>query len=96
MNCVLKHIVYEVRIRFDEVIKCLQDLEVLAFFLMVDVETVLVLVQFHLIDCLFEFTTLLIHHFFAFLDLLLLFLELLDLAVDLLLHHLEQVLMLNF
>ena len=89
MNRVLEHVVNEVRVRFDEVVQGLQDLQVLTLLLMVDIKTILILVKFHLVHGLLQFTTLFFHHFLPLLDLLFLFLELLDLAVDLLLHHLE-------
>ena len=63
---------------------------------MEDVELVLVLVQLHAVDGLFQLCSLVLNHFFSFLDFLLLFLKLFDLLIDLLFHHLEQVLVLDF
>ena len=63
---------------------------------MEDVELVLVLVQLHAVNSLFQLCSLVLNHFFSFLDFLLLLLKLFDLLIDLLFHHLEQVLVLDF
>ena len=62
---------------------------------MEDVESILILVKLHLIDRLLKLISLLFDHLLSFLDLFLLVLELLDLLIDLLLHHLKKILMLN-
>jgi len=59
------------------------------------VEAHFVLVELHLGYGLFQFVSLILDHLFALFNFLFLFLKLLDLLVDLLLHHLEQVLMLD-
>ena len=89
MDGVFEHVVYEIRTWSDEVIEGLQDLQVLSLLFMKDVEPVLILVKLHLVDCLLELFSLLFDHLLPFLDLFLLVLKLLDLLVDLLLHHLE-------
>ena len=95
MDGVFEHVVYEIRTWSDKVIEGLQDLQVLSLLFMEYVEPVLILVKLHLVDSLLELVSLLFDHFLPFLDLFLLVLKLLDLLVDLLLHHLEEILMLN-
>lgn len=96
MDRVLEHVIHEVRIWLDEVVKGRENLEVLSLLFVEEVEAHLVLVELHLGNRLFEFISLVLNHLLSFLDFLFLFLELLDLFVDLLFHHLKQVLMLDF
>ena len=63
---------------------------------MEQIETHFVLVELHFVDGRLQLVSLVLDHLFPLLDLLFLFLELFDLLVNLLLHHLKQVLMLNF
>ena len=53
------------------------------------VESVFILIQFHLVQGLFELVALLLDHLLSFFYFLLFVLELFDLFIDLLLHHLE-------
>ena len=62
---------------------------------MEQIEPDFILVELHFVDRRFELASLLIDHFFPLLDLLLFLLQLLDLFIDLLLHHLKQVLVLD-
>ena len=96
MNSIFEHVVHEVRVWLDEVIQGTQDFQILSFLLVEQIESYLILVQLHFVDGGLEFISLVINHLFSLLDLFLLLLELLDLLVDLLLHHLEEVLMLDF
>ena len=96
MNCILEHVVDEVWIWLDEIIQGAQNLQVLSLFLMEQIETNFVLVELHFVYGRFQLVSLVLDHLFPLLDLLFLFLELFDLLVNLLLHHLKQVLMLNF
>jgi len=93
---VLEHVVDEVRVGPDEVVESLQHLQVLSLLLVEQVEADLILVKLHFVDRLPQLLALVFNHLFSFLDLFLFLLELLDLFVDLLLHHLEQVLVLDF
>ena len=49
VNGILEHVVYEVGVRLDEVVKCRQDLQILPLLLMEQVEPDFILVQFHLV-----------------------------------------------
>ena len=95
MNGILEHVVHKVRRRLDEVIDSLEHLQVLPLLLVEQVELVLILVELHSIDGLLEVVPLILDHLFSLLDFFLLFLQLFYLLVDLLLHHLEQVLVLD-
>jgi len=92
---VLEHVVNEVGIGFDEVIQHLQLLNLLAFVVVEQIEVDLIAVQLHVLhrvdQILFLFKNLLIPLFELFLFLL----KLSDLFIDLLLHHLVQVLLLD-
>jgi len=92
---VLEHVVNEVGIGFDEVIQHLQLLNLLAFVVVEQIEVDLIAVQLHVLhrvdQILFLFKDLLIPLFELFLFLL----KLSDLFIDLLLHHLVQVLLLD-
>ena len=55
----------------------------------------LILVEFHLVNSRLELISLFLNHFLTLLYFLLLLLELLDFFVNLLFHHLKQVLMLD-
>jgi hypothetical protein len=96
MNCVLEHVVDKVRIRFDKVIEGAQNLQVFSLLLMEKIEAYLILIELHFVHSRLEFVSLVLDHLFSFLDLLFLFLELFNFLINLFLHHLEQVLMLNF
>ena len=89
MDCVLKHVVDEIRIWFDEVIKGAQNLQIFSLLLMEKVEAHLVLVQLHLVDGRLKLVPLVFDHLFSFFNFLFLLLKLFDLLIDLLLHHLK-------
>lgn len=96
MNCILEHIVHKVRVWFDKVIKGAQNFQIFSLFLVEKVETNFILIELHFVDSRLEFVFLVLDHLFSFLDLLFLFLELLDFLINLFLHHLKQVLVLDF
>ena len=96
MNGILKHIVYKVWVWLDELVQSLENLEILLLLLMEQVESNLILIELHLVHCRFELIPLFFNHLFSLFDFLFLFLELLDLLVNLFFHHLEEVLVLNF
>ena len=62
---------------------------------MEDIESIFILIQFHLVDGLLELVALFLDHFLPLLNFFLFFLKLLDFFIDLLFHHLKQVLMLD-
>ena len=95
MDGVFEHVVYKIRTWSNEVIEGLQDLQILSLLFVENIEPVLILVKLHFIYSLFKLVPLFFNHLFSFLYLFLLVLELFDLLVDLFLHHLEQILMLN-
>jgi len=61
-----------------------------------EVKSNFILIELHLVNGLFELVSLVLNHFFSFLDFFLLLLKLLYLFVYLLFHHLEEILMLYF
>ena len=63
---------------------------------MKEVKSNFILIELHLVNGLFELVSLVLNHFFSFLDFFLLLLKLLYLFVYLLFHHLEEILMLYF
>jgi hypothetical protein len=95
MNGIFEHIVDEVRVGLDEVVKSREDLEVLSLLFVEQVESDLILIELHLVDGLLKLSPLIVNHLFSLFDFFLLFLELLDLLVYLLLHHLEEILVLD-
>ena len=50
MNSILEHVVDEIRIWLDEVIKCAQNLEILSLLLMEQIEAYFILVKLHFVD----------------------------------------------
>ena len=96
MNGILEHVIDKVRTRPDKIVQSLQNLEILPLLLMENIEPVLILVQLHLINSLLQLVPLLLYHFLSFLYFLLLVLELFYFFINLLLHHLEQILVLYF
>jgi hypothetical protein len=95
MDRILEHVINKIRVGFDEIVQSCKDLQVFSFLLMEQVEPHLILIELHLHNGRLEFVFLFFNHLFSFLDLFLLFLQLLNLLINLFLHHLEQVLMLN-
>ena len=95
MNGVLEHEVDEVGRRFDELIQLLQVLQLSPLLLVENVEIILGGVQLHVLDLGGQVGLLLGDLLVAFLELLFLVLERADLLVDLLLHHLVQILLLD-
>lgn len=95
MDRIFEHVVNKIGTGSNEIIESLQDLQVLSLLFVEDVEPVLVLIELHLVHRLLQLVSLLLDHFFSFFDLFLFVLQLLDLFVYLLLHHLEQVLVLD-
>ena len=96
MDSIFKHVINKVWVWFDKVIKCRKNLQIFSFLLMKKVEPYFILIKFHLVDSLSKLTSLVLNHLFSFLDFLFLLLELFDLFVDLFLHHLEEILVLDF
>ena len=95
MNSVLEHEVDEVGRRFDELIQLLQILQLSPLLLVKNVEIILRCVQLHIFDLSCQVGLLLGDLLVALLELLFLVLERADLLVNLLLHHLVQILLLD-
>ena len=95
MNGVLEHEVDEVGRRFDELIQLLQVLQLSPLLLVENVEIILGGVQLHVLDLGGQVGLLLGDLLVALLELLFLVLERADLLVNLLLHHLVQILLLD-
>ena len=96
VNGIFEHVVHEVWIWLDEIVQGRKNLKILPLLLMEEVKSDLVLVELHLVDSLFELISLVLNHFLSFLDFFLLLLQLFYLFVNLLLHHLEEILVLYF
>ena len=92
---ILEHVVDEVRVWLNEVIQGREDFKILSLLLVEKIEAHLILVELHLVDSLLKFVALVVNHLLPLLDLLFLFLKLFNLLVNLLLHHLEQILVLD-
>ena len=95
VNRVFKHEVDEVWVGLDELIELLQVFELTTLLLVKNVEIVLRGVQLHVFELVGQIGLLLRDLLVALLQLLFLFLERADLLVDLLLHHLVKILLLN-
>ena len=95
MNGVLEHEVDEVGRRLDELIQLLQVLQLSSLLLVENVEIILRGVQLHIFDLGGQVGLLLGDLLVALLELLFLVLERADLLVNLLLHHLVQILLLD-
>ena len=95
MNSVLEHEVDEVGRRLDELIQLLQVLQLSPLLLVENVEIILGGVQLHIFDLGGQVGLLLGDLLVALLELLFLVLERADLLVNLLLHHLVQILLLD-
>lgn len=95
MNRILEHEVDEVGIRLHEIVKLLQILQLSAFPLVKNIEVVLGRVQLHILKLRGQVGLLLGDLLVALLELLLLFLQRANLLVNLLLHHLIEVLLLD-
>ena len=96
MNCVLEHVVDKVRVWFDKVVEGAQNLQVLSLLLMEKIEAHLILIKLHFVHSRLEFVSLVLDHLFSLLNLLFLLLELFNFLINLFLHHLKQVLVLDF
>ena len=95
MDGILEHEVDEVGVGLDELVELLQVSQLAALLLVEDVEVVLARVQFHVLDLAGQIGLLLSNLFIALFQLLLLFLEGADFLVNLFLHHLIEVLLLD-
>ena len=95
MNGIFEHIIDEVRVGLYEIVKSREDLEVLSLLFVEQVKSDLILVELHLVDGLLQLSPLIVNHLFSLFDFFLLFLELLYFFVYLLLHHLEEILVLD-
>ena len=94
MNRVFEHEVDEVGCRLDKLIQLLQGLELSPLLLVEYVEVVLRGVELHILDLCSQVSLLLGNLLIPLLQLLLLILQRSDLLIDLLLHHLIQILLL--
>lgn len=94
VDSVLEHEVHEVRVGLDELVQSLQVLQLLALLFVEDIEVVLVRVQLHVLDRRSQVVFLVDNFPVALLEFLFLVLETSDFLVNLLLHHLVQVLLL--
>ena len=95
MDSILEHEVDEVGRRLDELVQLLQVLQLSPLLLVENVEIILGGVQLHVFDLGGQVGLLLGDLLVALLELLFLVLERADLLVDLLLHHLVQILLLD-
>ena len=95
MDSILEHEVDEVGRRLDELVQLLQVLQLSPLLLVENVEIILRGVQLHVFDLGGQVGLLLGDLLVALLELLFLVLERADLLVDLLLHHLVQILLLD-
>ena len=95
MDRILEHEVDEVGRRLDELVQLLQVLQLSPFLLVENVEIILGGVQLHVFDLGGQVGLLLGDLLVALLELLFLVLERADLLVNLLLHHLVQILLLD-
>jgi len=96
MDRVFKHKVDEVGVGLYEFVQLLEVPKLAPFLLVEDIEVDLAGIKFHILALGCQISLLLSDFFIAFFKLLLLFLQRSDFFVDLLLHHLIQVLLLNF
>ena len=96
MYCVFEHEVDEVGRRLDEFIQLLEVLQLAPLALVKDVKVVLRGVEFHVLDLGCQICLLLSNLLISLLQLLLFLLERANLLIDLLLHHLIEILLLNF
>ena len=95
MNRVFEHEIDEVGCRLDKLIQLLQVLQISPFLLVEYVEIVLRGVEIHILDLCSQVSLLLGNLLIPLLQLLLLILQRSDLLIDLLLHHLVQILLLD-
>jgi hypothetical protein len=95
MDRVLEHEVDKVWRWLDELVQLLQILELTALFLIEDIEVVFRGVQFHVLHLGGQVSLLLCDLLVTLLQLLFLVLKRADLFVNLLLHHLIQILLLD-
>mmetsp|Transcript_35519 Transcript_35519/g.43516 ORF Transcript_35519/g.43516 Transcript_35519/m.43516 type:complete len:256 (-) Transcript_35519:145-912(-) len=95
MNGVLEHKVDEVGVGLDELVQLLQVAQLASLLLVENVEVVLRRVQLHILHLRCQISFLLRDLFVALFELLFLFLQRADLFIDLLFHHLVEVLLLN-
>ena len=95
MYGVLEHEVYEVGVGLHKLVQLLQVLQLTSLLLVEDVKVVLRRVQLHVFKLVRQISLLLRDFFVAFLQLLLFLLKGADLLVNLLLHHLVEILLLN-
>ena len=96
MNRVFEHKVDEVGCRLDELVQLLEVLQLTTLLFIEDVEVVFGCVQLHVLDLCCQVSLLLGDLFVALLELLFLLLKGADFLVNLLLHHLVQILLLDF
>ena len=95
MDCVLKHEVDEVGVGLDELVELLQVLQLASLLLVENIEVVFGGVELHVFHLRRKVCLLLADFLVSLLQLFLLFLKRSDFLVDLLLHHLVEVLLLN-
>ena len=89
MDGILEHVVYEVWTWSDKIVKSLQNFQIFTLLFVEDVEPILILIKFHLINSLLKLISLFFDHFLSFLNFFLFVLELLNLFINLFLHHLK-------
>ena len=95
MNRVFEHEVDEVGCRLDKLIQLLQGLELSPLLLVEYVEVILRGVELHILDLCSQVSLLLGNLLIPLLQLLFLILQRSDLLIDLLFHHLIQILLLD-
>ena len=95
MDGVLKHKVHEVGIGLNEFVQALQILKFFALLLVENVKVVLIRIEFHVFDGRLEVIFLVDDLPVTLLEFFLFLLETPDLFVNLLLHHLVEVLLLD-
>ena len=95
MDGILEHVVQEVRVRLYEVVQGLQLLNLTALLVEEKVKINFETVEFLVFHLLLEVGLLLLDFAVPLLQFLLFFLQRADLFIDLLLHHLVEILLLN-
>lgn len=96
MNGILEHVVNKVGVWLHEIVQNLQHLKILLLPLEECAESHIITVELNSRNRLQQLLSVCDYGFISFLDFLLLFLQTLELLVNLLLHHCVQVLLLNF
>jgi len=96
MDSIFEDVVHKVRIRLDEIIKLLKCFELLSLLIMEQIKRYIVAIYVHVIDSFGQISFLVSDFLVSLLQALLLTLQAFDFFINLIFHHLEQILLLNF